>query len=173
MESSIIRGIVDNFYANPDVKIDGCGRKTWGLDGISLSLKSDEGKYFVMLTSTKKFDWLLHFENDSDEPYTNEDKIKLIEATANLTDSGDIISTEGGITPGGISCLKRFQMFGFDIIGTNSGQNVYWASNRLLDSNKWKKWISSADKNDYIIIDKNKPITIENTRPVVKILRKR
>lgn len=173
MANLIIKGVVDNFYANSAVTIEGTGRKTWNLEGISLSLKSDENKYFVMLTSKKKFDWLLHFENDSDSPYTTEEKLTLIGASSDLMDTGDIISTEGGITPGGISCLKRYQMYGFDIIGKNSGQNVYWASPRILDANKFAKWIQTADPSDYIIIDKTKPLTIENTRPVVSVLQKR
>lgn len=173
MTNLIIKAVVDNFYTNSDVTIGGTGRKTWNQEGLTLSLKSDENKYFVMLTSKKKFDWLLHFENDSDSPYTNEEKLTLIEASVDLMNSGDIISTEGGVTPGGISCLKRYQMYGFDIIGTNSGESVYWASPRILDAKKFAKWIQTADPTDYKVIDKTKPLTIENTRPVVKVLKKR
>lgn len=173
MANLVIKAVVDEFYSNPNVKIEGKGIKTWDSEGISLSLKSDENKYFVMLTSDKKFDWLLHFENDSDSPYTDEEKFTLIQATVDLMDSGDIISTEGGVTPGGISCLKRFEMFGFDIIGTHSGGSVYWASSKLIDYNKWIKWIQTADPSDYIVIDKSQPLTIDNTRPVVKVLRKK
>lgn len=173
MANLVIKGVVDNFYSNPNVIIGGKSHeKTWDREGLSLSLKSDEDKYFVMLTSNKKFDWLLHFENDSDTPYTNEEKITLIEAATDLMDSGDIISTEGGVTPGGISCLKRFEIFGFDIIGTHSGEDVYWAPT-LTDPKKWARWIQTADPNDYIVIDKSKPLSIENTRPVVKVLKKK
>ena len=83
------------------------------------------------------------------------------------------MTTEGGVTPGGISALKHMPFHGFEIIGKNSGQHVYWASDRLLDREKFDRWIQHADKDDYRINNKQMPLTVENTRPVVKILRKR
>ena len=37
MANLIIKGVVDNFYTNSAVTIEGTGRKTWNLEGISYS----------------------------------------------------------------------------------------------------------------------------------------
>lgn len=87
---------------------------------------------------------------------------------------GEIISTRGGVTPGGISALKKFVNYGFEIIDTYSGKKLIWATEDLLDIDKFNEWIAKENhKNDYKIIDETLPITKENTMPVVVILRKK
>lgn len=168
-----IKKIVDAFFSNKSITIEGQGAKTFGREGIAICLKKDPLKYFVLLTSNKhNIDWIIHFENDSETEFTNDEKFTLFEAVSDIIQSGDIITTEGGITPGGISALKSMVFHGFEIIGKNSGQHVYWASDRMLDREKFDKWIQHADKDDYKVNNKQMPLTVENTRPVVKILEK-
>lgn len=169
-----IKNIVNKFFSNNDVTIEGQGPKTFNKEGLSISLKAEPMKYFVLLTSNKKnVDWIIHFENNSEKPFTDEEKFILFDAVADIIQPDDIVTTEGGVTPGGISALKHMPFHGFEIIGKNSGQHVYWASDRLLDREKFDKWIQHADKDDYRINNKQMPLTVENTSPVVKILRKR
>lgn len=171
--NEIIKSTVENFFNNNDIIIEAAGPKTWNKDGISISLKNDYFKYFVLLTSNKaNVDWIIHFENDSKTPFTEDEKIILFNAVSDIIQPGDIVTTEGGVTPGGISALKRLAKYGFKIIGKNSGQHVYWASPKMLDYNKFENWISHADTADYKIKNKQMDLTVENTRPVVKILQK-
>lgn len=166
--------IIDSFFVNKDIIIEPEGAKTFNREGIAICLKKDPMKYFVMLTSNKhNIDWILHFENDSDNgEFTDEEKFILFEAIADIIQSGDIVTTEGGVTPGGISALKKLQFHGFRIIDKNSGQHIYWASDKILDREKFDKWIQHADKDDYKVNNKQLPLTVENTRPVIKILEK-
>lgn len=168
-----VKNIVENFYDNTDVIIEGEGPKTWNLEGISISLKEEPLKYFVLLTCNKAdIDWLIHFENDSNKPFTDQEKHILFNAVSDIIDKGDVVTTEGGVTPGGISALKKLKMHGYKEIGTHKGKNVYWASPRILDANKFNEWIVNASTSDYSKIDKKGPLTIENTRPIVLMLEK-
>ena len=126
-------------------------------------VESNRAKYFPTYTDIKV----------NSRTFTDEEKFILFDAVADIIQPDDIVTTEGGVTPGGISALKHMPFHGFEIIGKNSGQHVYWASDRLLDREKFDKWIQHADKDDYRINNKQMPLTVENTRPVVKILRKR
>ena len=169
-----VKNVVDKFFSNNDVTIEGQGPKTFNREGLSISLKTEPMKYFVLLTSNKKnVDWIIHFENESEKPFTDEEKFILFDAVADVIQPDDIVTTEGGVTPGGISALKHMPFHGFEIIGKNSGQHVYWASDRMLDREKFDRWIQHADKDDYKVNNKQMPLTVENTRPVVKVLRKR
>lgn len=171
--SSLIKNIVDGFFNNKDITIEGQGAKTFNKEGIAICLKKEPLKYFVLLTTNKKnIDWLIHFENDSDTEFTDEEKFILFEAVADIMQPGDVVTTEGGVTPGGISALKHMPFHGYKIIGKNSGQHIYWASPKMLDREKFDKWIQHADKDDYKVNNKQQPLTVENTRPVVKILEK-
>ena len=114
----------------------------------------------------------MHFENDSSEEFTDDEKFILFDALSDIIAPGDIVTTEGGVTPGGISALKRLVFYGFKIIDKNSGQHIYWASSRMLNEEKFNKWIQHADEDDYKVKNKQQPLTIENTRPVVKVLEK-
>jgi len=169
----LIKNTIEKFFNNKDIKVEGQGPKTFNREGIAICLKRDPLKYFVLLTSNKhNIDWNLHFENDSDTEFTKEEKFILFEAAADIIQSGDIVTTEGGVTPGGISALKNMPFHGFKIIGKNSGQHVYWASPKMLNREKFDKWIQHADPEDYKVNNKDLPLTVENTRPVVKILEK-
>ena len=171
--SLLFKNIIDAFFNNKNITIESQGPKTFGREGIAVCLKKDPLKYFVLLTSNKhNIDWILHFENDSESEFTSEEKFILFEAIADIIQSGDIVTTEGGVTPGGISALKNLVFHGFRIIDKNSGQHVYWASPRMLNREKFDKWIKHADEDDYKVNNKQQPLTIENTRPVVKILEK-
>ena len=168
-----IKKVIETFFSNPDVIIEGQGPKTWNEEGISISLKSDPLKYFVLLTSKKHdVDWIIHFENDSEHPFTEEEKFILFDAVSDIAQSGDILTSEGGITPGGISGIKRLTFHGFKIVGKNSGQDVYWASDRILDREKFNEWIKDANPGDYKVKNKDEGLTVENTRPVVKVLER-
>lgn len=169
----LFKNIIDAFFNNQNIIIEGQGPKTFNKEGIAVCLKKDPLKYFVLLTSNKhNIDWILHFENDSETEFAEEEKYILFDAISDIIQSGDIVTTEGGVTPGGISALKRLVFHGFKIIGNNSGQHVYWASPRMLNQEKFNKWIHNANKEDYKVINKENDLTIENTRPVVKILEK-
>jgi len=113
-------------------------------------------KYFAVLVSNKqKYDYLLHFENETDgKPYTDDEKNILFNALANSLSSGDIVTTEGGVTPGGISAFKKLTNYGFKIIGKHDGKSVYWASPRILDKEKLNKWLANPEhKKDFKIIN--------------------
>ena len=168
-----IKDIIGKFFGNKNITIEGQGPKTFGREGIAICLRKDPLKYFVLLTSNKhNIDWIIHFENDSEKEFTDEEKFILFDAVSDIVDSGDIVTTEGGITPGGISALKHLPFHGFKVIGNNSGQHIYWASPRMLDQEKFNKWIQHANPEDYKVKNKQLPLTVENTRPVVKILEK-
>lgn len=113
----------------------------------------------------------MHFENFSDEPYTDKEKDILLTALSAVVDAGEVVTTEGGVTPGGISAIKKLCNKGFTKIGTNSGKRVYWAPT-LIDFSKFCKWISSADKEDYKRNDKTSWPNLDNTSPVVWVIRK-
>ena len=99
-----IKNIIDKFFGNKDIIIEGQGSKTFDREGIAVCLKNEPLKYFVLLTSNKhNIDWIIHFENDSDTPFSDEEKFILFDAISDIIDDGDIVTTEGGITPGGIS----------------------------------------------------------------------
>lgn len=169
----ISKSVLDGFFNNKNINIEGRGPKTFNLEGIAISLRKDPLKYFVLLTSNKhKIDWILHFENDSTSEFTDEEKFILFDAVADIIQPGDVVTTEGGVTPGGISALKKLAFHGFRVIGNNSGQHVYWASPKMLNYEKFANWIQHADKEDYKVNNKQQPLTVENTRPVVKILEK-
>ena len=117
-----IKNIVNKFFSNNDVTIEGQGPKTFNREGLSISLKAEPMKYFVLLTSNKKnVDWIIHFENNSEKPFTDEEKFILFDAVADVIQPDDIVTTEGGVTPGGISALKHMPFHGYKIIGKNSG----------------------------------------------------
>ena len=169
----LLKNVIDKFISNPNIKLEGQGAKTFGREGIAVCLKTEPLKYFVLLTSNKhNVDWIIHFENDSETEFTDEVKFILYDAVADMVQSGDIVTTEGGVTPGGISALKHLALHGFKIIDKNSGQHIYWASPRMLDQEKFNKWIQHASPDDYKVNNKQQPLTVENTRPVVKILEK-
>lgn len=169
----LIKKTLEGFFNNPDIIIEPQGPKTFNREGIAVCLKKEPLKYFVLLTSNKyNIDWILHFENDSEKEFTPDEKFILFDAISDIIQSGDVVTTEGGITPGGISAMKNLAFHGFEIIGNNSGQHIYWASDRMLDREKFDRWIQHADKDDYKVNNKQLPLTVENTRPVVKILKK-
>lgn len=170
-----LKDTIEKFFNNTDVNIEGRGVKTWDKDGIAVSLKTDPMKYFVLLTTNRKnIDWIIHFENRTDPmvPFTEEEKFILFEAITDIIQSGDVVTTEGGVTPGGISGLKNMAFHGFKIIDKYSNKDIlYWATT-LLDREKFDKWIQHANPEDYRVINKEQPLTVENTLPVVKILQK-
>jgi len=170
--NKLIKENVEDFYFGNDVIIEGKSTKTWDMDGISISLRKNDMKYIALLLSNGKYDWLIHFENETNQPYTDNEKEILFNAVADIVKPDDLLTTEGGVTPGGISGIKKLKMHGFKQAGVNKGDNVYWASDRLLDRDKFNKWIQNANEDDYIVIDKDKPLTIENTKPVVQVLEK-
>lgn len=174
--NQIVKRIVEAFYNNEPTIIEGPNEKTWNLNGFSISLTNCYMKYFAILASKKeKFDWFIHFENETEPnvPYTDEEKDILFKALANNIKKGAVITTEGGVTPGGISALKKLENYGFKIIGKHSGKSVYWASDRLLDKDKLNKWLNEPNhKSDFKIIDNTKPISKDNVKPVVAILKK-
>jgi hypothetical protein len=168
---------LDNSFENK-VILEGPNEKTWNRDGFSISLKDQYMKYIAVLLSPKdRYDYFVHFENETYpfSPYTEEEKDILFKALSQHLKSGDIITTEGGVTPGGISAFKKLALYyGFEIIRTHEGKSVYWASKRILDESKMKEWFANPlHKKDFKVIDPSKPITIENTKPVVVVLKKR
>lgn len=168
----LIKDTLEKFFNNHDVIIEDKNEKTWNLDGISISLKQDHLKYFVLLTSNKDgIDWFIHFENHSTTPFTSEEKYTLYLAVADIIEDGDVVTTEGGVTPGGISAIKNLSKYGFQKIGENKGKNVYWSEN-LMDYTKFNKWLINAKPTDYVVKDKTKFLTLDNTAPIVWIMRK-
>lgn len=147
---------------------------TWDMDGFYVALNDEPRKYMVALLSPfHNIDWDIHMENKSGSPMTSEEKDILFKALTDNMVSGDVVTSHGGCTPGGISGIKNLANYGFKVIGTNSGKDVYWASFNLLDMDKFNKWIQHAPKEDYIVIDETKPLTLDNVRPVLKIMQKK
>lgn len=168
-----LKNNIQDFFSKQPVIIEGIGPKTWNMEGLSISLKTDNMKYFVLLVSGKsKYDWIIHFENESDTSYTDEEKEILFTAVREIVQPGEVITTEGGVTPGGIHALRKLLAHGFSEIDTNSGKNVYWASSRLLNETKFNLWIQHADPDDYKVINKKEPLSIDNTKPVVLVIQR-
>ena len=168
---------IDNSFESKII-IEGSNEKTWNRDGFSISLRDQYMKYIAVLVSSKeKYDYFIHFENETSpySPYTNEEKDILFKALSQHLKSGDVITTEGGVTPGGISAFKKLALYyGFEIIGKHEGKSVYWASPRILDKSKMKEWFENPEhKKDFKVIDFSKPVSIENTTPIVVVLKKR
>lgn len=156
------------------ITIEGKSEKTWNMPGASVSITDEPMKYFVLLVSkSAKYDYYIHFENETKTPYTDSEKDALFSGIANLVEDGEVVTTSGGVTPGGISAMHKLTNYGFKIIGWHKGlSQVYWASQRLFDEEKFNKWVQGASKHECELIDKNLPPTKENTKPVVPILKK-
>ena len=171
--NKIVKEAVETYYSQPTI-IEGPGEKTWGLPGFSITLKTNYMKYFVvLLANSKKYDYYLHFENESDEPYTEREKNILFTALSSVLKKGDRVTTSGGVTPGGISALKNLIIYNFEIEEYISNDQIQWASDRLFNKEKFAAWVKNPKhKNDFKIIDNTKPITKDNTKPVIPVLVK-
>lgn len=157
-----------------DTVIDGKSIKTWNRDGFSVSIAEEPLKFFVALTTSEgPIDYYLHFENESDVDYTEAEKEALFTGLDAVIEKGEIVSTSGGVTPGGISALKKLQKYGYKIIAqTSDERKVYWASDRLLDKEKFEKWLNKEGNNDFKVKDASQPLSKENTKPIVPVLKK-
>lgn len=168
-----LKNNIENFFSKQPVIIEGRGPKTWDMEGISISLAHEHLKYFVLLVSNSpKYDWYIHFENESDEQYTEEEKKVLFNTIREIVQPGETVTTEGGITPGGVHAMYQLANNGFTPIDVNKGKNVYWASNRLLDETKFNIWIQHANPDDYRVLNKKEPLTVDNTKPIVLVVQR-
>lgn len=175
MNKLIIEAVEDYFNNKTEVILEGPSEKTWNKPGFTVSLSDNALKFFVaLLSKSKKYDYILHFENYSDTELTTAQKTALFKKLADAIKPGEIVTTEGGVTPGGIHALKNLVNYGFEIIDTNKGARVLWATDKLLDNDKLTKWFTEDEhKDEFEILDDTLPITKENTRPIVAVLVKK
>lgn len=153
----------------------GPNEKTWHNEGYVISLASDRNKYIVLLKSThKNISYEIHIENESGWPITQNEKDILFRALYDSLEKGDVITSFGGCTPGGLSAMQNLvKKYGFTKIGEYSGEHIYWSSPRLVDCNNFNKWINNPEhKNMFTVKKPSEPLTMENTKPVIWIVRK-
>jgi len=163
---------LDKNALNTKLVLEGPGVKTFNRPGVSITIKDDFFKYFVLLICpNKKYDWYVHFENYSENPYTQHEKELLFTELAKVVKPGETVTTDGGVTPGGISALRKMLHYGFEEIGTKTA-GVHWASKMTLNKTKWNEWIRHADSDDYTWDGTGDGPTLNNTKPVVLVLRK-
>ena len=99
-----------------------------------------------------------------------QDCIKCL--TDNLPPNVNLISSHGGITPGGIHAILRLKDYGWTLVGTESGEDRghYWAGTTNVEL--LKKWISNPDNKDYWEeTGKNTEDILKDTRPKVPIMK--
>ena len=76
----------------------------------------------------------------------------LFGAVNDIIDNGEVVTTRGGVTPGGIHALCRLVDFGFSVIDYRK-DNLYWAEN-MIDIPKFNKWLLHAKEGvEYRVID--------------------
>jgi hypothetical protein len=61
--------------------------------------------------------WSIHFKTDGPKALNKKQKDRLFQAAALVIPEGDILSTRGEITQGGITGLNRFRNLGFEKTG--------------------------------------------------------
>jgi len=153
----------------------GPNKKTWNYNGYVIELKSDRNKYIVLLESKcKGISYEMHIENESDSSITQEEKNILFNALYDLLKDNDVLTSFGGCTPGGLIAIENLiKKYRFKKIGTYSGEKLYWSSPRLIDSKRFNDFINNPEHRDmYKIIDKSKPLSVDNTTPIISVIKK-
>lgn len=153
----------------------GPNKKTWNYNGFVIELKSDRNKYIVLLESKyKEISYEIHIENESDSPITQEEKDILFNALYDLLKDNDVLTSFGGCTPGGLVAIENLiKKYRFKKIGTYSGEKLYWSSPRLVNSKKFNEFINNPEhRNKFKIIDKSEPLTVDNTIPIISVIKK-
>ena len=153
----------------------GPNKKTWNYNGYVIELKSDRNKYIVLLESKcKGISYEMHIENESDSSITQEEKNILFNALYDLLKDNDVLTSFGGCTPGGLIAIENLiKKYRFKKIGTYSGEKLYWSSPRLIGSKRFNDFINNPEHRDmYKIIDKSKPLSVDNTTPIISVIKK-
>lgn len=150
---------------------------------ITFGLAEQPSKCFVLLPRQDNYNYL-HVDNETSEPFTEEELDRLIRSVADYMQVGEKLTTSGGVTPGGLSLIKRFANYGFDKVGEYSDDFMLkWSGDALckefkaplvLDYEKFAEWLNNpAHKNDFKILDDNAQLSEKNTRPIVWELEKK
>ena len=150
---------------------------------ITFGLVEQPSKCFVLLPRQDNYNYL-HISNETSEPFTEEELDRLIRSVADYMQVGEKLTTSGGVTPGGLSLIKRFANYGFDKVGEYSDDFMLkWSGDALckefkaplvLNYEKFAEWLNNpAHKNDFKILDDNAQLSEKNTRPIVWELEKK
>lgn len=170
--NEILKSLNEESYINNlNVIIGGQSESTWGFEGLSFSLKEDLKKHFVLIEQHNRY--CLHFENKSNSPFSKSELDRLYKALTFIIPTGTEITSLGGITPGGISGVKKLSNYGFKLIDNIHGKNNYWAGPKLLDDDKLDVWLNKPEnKDNFLIINSNEELNKKNTRPIVPVMKK-
>lgn len=150
---------------------------------ISFSL-AEQPKKCLVLSFPKDNFYQLHDNNETGNPYTEEELDRLMRSIADYMQVGEKLTTRGGVTPGGLNLIKRFTNYGFDKVGDYCDEfGLKWSGEAfckihkiqlVLDYEKFAEWLSNpAHKNDFKVLDDNAPVNEENTSPIVWELEKK
>ena len=153
----------------------GPNKKTWNYKGYVIELKSCTDKYIVLIESKHKgISYEIHIENESSSAITQKEKDILFNALYNSLKGNDVLTSFGGCTPGGLVAIENLvKKYGFKKIGTYSGKKLYWSSPRLIDSKKFNDFINNPRHKDmFKVIDDSKPLSIDNTIPIISVIKK-
>ena len=84
---------------------------------FGLYLNEDPHNFFELVKDNEDKMWSIHFKVDGPTTLNEKQKQRLFQAAALLIPEGNILSTRGEITQGGIAGLNRFRNLGFEKSG--------------------------------------------------------
>ena len=84
---------------------------------FGLYLNEDSHNFFELVKDDEDKMWSIHFKTDSPTSLNERQKQRLFQAASLLIPEGDVLSTRGAITQGGIAGLNRFRTLGFEKSG--------------------------------------------------------
>lgn len=97
---------------------------------------------------------------------------RLLRSVSEYVPSGEVVTSRGGCTPGGLCATKRLVKHGFEKIGEYTGCDIYW-SEPLIDKAKYIRFVNNPKHyGDYHLLDEREQRQMENTVPIIWILRK-
>lgn len=117
--------------------------------------------------------YMFHFRNNSGEAYGKDEVERLLRSVGAYLKVGDVITSRGGCTPGGLSAVKWFADYGFEKCGEYHGWYLYWAG-REMDSDKFAEWVANPKhKDDFVFLGDFGDASPAYTSPVIWELRKK
>lgn len=97
---------------------------------------------------------------------------RLLQSVAEYVPSGEVVTSRGGCTPGGLCAIKRLVKYGFEKIGEYSGCDLDW-SEPLIDKAKYIRFVNNPKHyGDYHLLDEREQRQMKNTVPIIWTLRK-
>ncbi len=141
----------------------------WGYH-IRFELLDDSTKGMALLPITDKM-YCVHFFK-SRKPYTDDEIERLVSCVSEYLKPGDMVTSRGGCTPGGLHGVKRFVGHGFVKTGEYYGDRLYW-SEPEVDMDKFSKWVAKAENNgDFRAVCECTEYTLDSVQPVIWEVRK-